>query len=343
MRLNLPQVVQVAYQVLNRGSPKWELLKLNTENEIMNHLIITPSNTFQKGKLLMLFACSAFIGGNLKAEINIAEDLSLYGYIDMAYTDMDTASGSETSVAEYEFGLNFTPEESDWSAVAEISFDGTDARFETATITFAASEELSFSAGNILSYQGFETFDATGLYQFSYSGPSVLYSAGYAVGASMDYVTDDFAVGIWLGDTDSDVSSEFLLAYTGVEGLTAKFIYADDPGYETINFWASYETGDLTLATEYVDTDYAGFGDNAGFTNISELESMMFLAYYSFGSAGLTGRYTDAETDMGDYQKVTISPSFTFSDNVLGLLEVSFVDDGDTDPTEFAAEIIFTF
>jgi hypothetical protein len=46
-----------------------------------------------------------------------------------------------------------------------------------------------FTFGNILSYQGFETFDATGLYQYSYAGAdnTALYSAGYAVGASADY------------------------------------------------------------------------------------------------------------------------------------------------------------
>lgn len=310
----------------------------------MNHLKTIGMTSFLKEKSsIMLVGASALFGTCLKAEIPVTEDVSLYGYIDMFYGDFDDGAGSVTDVAEYEFGLNFTPVESLWSAVAEISFNGTDASFETATITYASSDELSFTFGNILSYQGFETFDATGLYQFSYSGPGALYSAGYAVGASMDYVTDDFAVGVWAGDTDSDVSLEFLLAYTGVEGLTLKAIYADDPGYETINFWASYEVGDLTFATEYVDNDYAVAGDNNGFTGISELESLMFLMYYSFDSAGITFRYSDIETDTGDYDKFTISPSYTFSDNVLGLIEVSFVDDGASDPTEVAAEIIFTF
>jgi hypothetical protein len=158
--------------------------------------------------LLLLLAAGAFLSAGLYAEIPITEELSLSGYIDMAYTDLDDGTGSQTDVAEYEFGLSFTPAESDWSAAAEISFNGTDASFETATITYASSDELSFTFGNILSYQGFETYDATGLFQYSYSGPSVLYSAGYAVGASMDYVTDDFAVGIWAGDTTSDVSLE---------------------------------------------------------------------------------------------------------------------------------------
>jgi hypothetical protein len=310
----------------------------------MNDLKTKSANHIKmKKNSLILLGTSALLTTSLSATIEITEDLGFYGYIDMAYTDLDDGSGSQTDVAEYELGFSYTPSESAWSAVAEISFNGTDANFETTTITFAASDELSFTVGNILSYQGFETYDATGLYQYSYSGPGPLYSAAYAVGASMDYVTDDWAAGVWVGDTDSDASLEFLLAYTGVEGLTIKGIYADDPGYETINFWASYEVGDLTLATEYVDTDYNGSGDYNGFTDIMELESYMFLAYYSFGNPGITLRYTDASTDMGDYEKITLSPSYVFTDNVSGLLEVSWVDDGYTDPTEFAAEIIFTF
>ncbi|MCB1122133.1 MAG: hypothetical protein KJT03_11330 [Verrucomicrobiae bacterium] len=296
-----------------------------------------------KNVSLILLTAFALFSISLRAEIEVTEDLSTYGYIDMAAVDLDDGEGSQTDISEFELGLSFMPVESDWSAVSEISFNGDDASFETVTITYAATEELSFTAGNILSYQGFETYDATGLYQFSYSGPGPLYSAGYAVGASADYVTDEFAAGVWVGDTDSDLSFEFLLAYTGVEGLTAKVIYADDPGYETFNFWASYEVGNLTLAGEYVDTDYEGFGDFNGFTEIGELESYMFLAYYSFGNPAITLRYSSVDTDNGDYDKITVCPSYTFSDNVLGLIEVSWVDDGASDPTEVAAELLFTF
>ncbi len=288
-----------------------------------------------KNKISYLIAGAAFVAASASAEIVLTDDLSASGYIDMAITDGDGTL--DTAVAEFELGFSFTPAESAWSAVAELSFDGTDASFETVTVTYAASDALSFTFGNILSYQGFETYDATGLYQFSYAGldGTPLYSAGYAVGACVDYVTDDYALGAWVGDTDSDEKSyEFLAAYTGIEGLTVKAILADDPSYETTNIWASYDYNAFTFAAEVVDTEYE---------NGDELDVMMALVYYSFGDAGLTVRVTDGEYNGVDYEKLTISPSYAFSDNVFGLIEVSSEDLGSSEQDSFAAELIYSF
>ena len=127
-----------------------------------------------RNKISYLIAGSAFAAASASAEIILTDDLSAYGYIDIAYADADDGSGVGLTggAAEFELGFSFTPAESMWSAVAEISYDNDEttqnAEFETVTITYQYSDELSFTAGNILSYQGFETFDATGLYQFSY-------------------------------------------------------------------------------------------------------------------------------------------------------------------------------
>ena len=70
----------------------------------------------------------------------------------------------------------------------------------------------------------------------------------------------------------------------------------------------------------------------------------MALVYYSFGDAGLTLRYSDVEDDTVEYTKLTISPSYSFSDNVFGLLEASFIDvDGGDSLTTLAAELIYSF
>ena len=150
------------------------------------------------------------------------------------------------------------------------------------------------------------------------AGHAYVYSAAYAYGASADYVADDYAFGLWIGEVDDELSYEFLAAFTGIDGLTAKFIYADDPGYETFNFWASYEIDAFTFAVEYTGTDYA---------DDTELDAYMALVYYSFGDAGITLRYSDVEVDGFEYTKFTISPSYSFSDNVFGLLEASFIDE----------------
>ena len=292
-----------------------------------------------KNKITCLLAGAALFGATANAEIVLTEDLSAYGYIDMALTDGDGVNDTATSVAEFELGFAFTPAESAYSAVAELSFDGAGVTdFETVTISYQFSDSLSFTFGNILSYQGFETYDATGLYQFSYAGKgnTPLYSAGYAVGASADGSLGVLDYGVWIGDTDSGTNSfEYLLAYNGIENLTVKFIYADDPGYETVNAWASYDLGDFTFAVETVETE-----DGSG---ADVLDVQMAMIYYAMGDAGLTVRIADGDYAGVDYEKFTISPSYAFSDNVFGLVEFSTEELDGVEQDTAAVELIYSF
>jgi hypothetical protein len=313
-----------------------------------------------KNKITCLLAGAALFGATANAEIVLTEDLSAYGYIDLSVFDDEGDGNTTTDAAEFELGFAFTPAESAWSAVAEISFDGDqggpdsdqdDSDWETVTISYQYSDTLSFTFGNILSYQGFETFDATGLYQYSYAGPAntALYSATYAIGASADGSLGDFDYGVWIGestvDTEpSDNSYEYLLAYNGIEDLTVKFIVADDPNYDTTNVWASYDYGDFTFAVEHVDTDYVPGAGN-------DLEVTMGMIYYAMGDAGITFRYVDGEIAdafgvFQDYEKFTISPSYAFSDNVFGLVEFSTEELGagpNNDSDTAAVELIYSF
>jgi hypothetical protein len=333
--------------------------------------------TYMKNKITCLLAGAALFGATANAEIVLTEDLSAYGYIDMALTDGEGVGNTETAVAEFELGLSFTPAESKWSAVAELSFDSSDTttfdtsaensavlfpatgpldaddfqeavnnsfggnnsvEFETVTISYQYSDALSFTFGNILSYQGFETFDATGLYQFSYAGAgnTPLYSAGYAVGASADYTTGDFDLGVWVGEGEgADESYEYLVAYNGIEDFTVKVIYADDPTYETVNVWASYDYGDFTFAVETVDTE-DGDGDDV-------LDVQTAMVYYAIGNGGITVRFADGEYGDTDYDKFTISPSYAFSDNVFGLVEFSNEEFGEVEQDTAAVELIYSF
>ncbi len=292
-----------------------------------------------KNKITCLLAGAALFGATANAEIVLTDDLSAYGYIDMALTDGDGTNDTDTAVAEFELGFAFTPAESAYSAVAELSFDGAGVTdFETVTITYQFSDSLSFTFGNILSYQGFETYDATGLYQFSYAGAggAALYSAGYAVGASADGSLGDIDYGVWIGDTDSGTNSfEYLLAYNGVENLTVKFIYADDPGYETVNAWASYDLGDFTIAVESVETEDG--------TGADVLDVQYVMVYYAMGDAGLTVRFADGDYAGVEYEKFTISPSYAFSDNVFGLVEFSTEELGAVEQDTAAVELIYSF
>lgn len=298
-----------------------------------------------KNKITCLLAGAALFGATANAEIVLTDDLSAYGYIDMALTDNNANNDTATSVAEFELGFSFTPAESKWSAVAELSFDDGDNNdsydFETVTISYQYSDSLSFTFGNIDTYQGFETWDATGLYQFSYAGAAgvnsgYLYSAGYAVGAAADYTTGDFDLGVWVGDTATSESSfEYYVGYNGIENLSLNAVYADDPGYETTNVWATYDYGDFTFAVETVDTDFAD--------GTPDVDVQTALVYYAMGDAGITFRITDGEYGAVDFEKITISPSYAFSDNVFGLVEFSQEELGTTETESAAVELIYSF
>lgn len=338
-----------------------------------------------KRQLITMLAAAASFATVANAEIVLTEDLSVYGYLDMSAANIDLpGDSSSTAVAEFELAFDYTTDP--FFSVVELSFTGNDdgnldTALETAIVGYNVDENLSISAGNILSYLGWESYDATGLYQFSYaySKPNLVGIAealkadgdilnelnsafgttftslddvpwgitipGYAVGASIDYVTDDYSLGFWIGDSDNyDISYEVMLKYTGIDGLTLFAAYADDPAYETLDFWASYEVEGWTFAAEYVDTDY----------EISDLDSSayLFMVNYAIDNWGITARYSveDIEFADEDWKLFTISPSYTFSDNLMGLLEVSFIEEAygleDIEGAPdywLAAELIYTF
>jgi hypothetical protein len=61
------------------------------------------------------------------------------------------------------------------------------------------------------------------------------------------------------------------------------------------------------------------------------------------GQAGITVRYADGEWGGADYDKITISPSYAFSDNVFGLVEFSQEELGGVESDTAAVELIYSF
>ena len=300
-----------------------------------------------KKELLTLVAGSAMFASFANAEIVLTEELSAYGYIDTAYTTGGDASDLDGSVAEFELGFAFKPVASAWSAYAELSFDGEtsgdkgedgEVEFEKVVISYDYSEALSFTVGNILSYQGFETKDATGLYQYSYQGKGDkrVYSAGYEFGVAADYVTDSYALGFWVGEGNGDEASfEYFAQYTAIDGLTLTAVLADDGAYDTTNLWASYEVDAFTFALEYTSTSA---------DNNADTEAYMAFVYYAMGGACLTARYSTGEDTSEDFDKYTVSPSYAFSDSVFGLVEYSYLEvESKKAENILAAELIFSF
>ena len=143
---------------------------------------------------------------------------------------------------------------------------------------------------------------------------------------------------------DSSYGAEAKVAIFPVEGLTLFLGYGKD-GMEigtdrvVLNFWASYEIGNMTYAVEW--SDYH-FGIN--------MEGSQWLAMINMGvtdNFGITARVSEDERDWAGGEtatKFTISPGWSINDNLGILFEASQPDYGsEGDVTSFAIESIFTF
>jgi hypothetical protein len=328
-----------------------------------------------KTKLLSLAGILAIL--NAKAiEIGpTGSGIELSGFVDLAATDGGGAGGSGntgTVVGQVELNLDFTS--GPWSS--SVDFDFYDAQsidsdgdgnidpedsvgyLEEATVTYDFGNGFSITGGKMLSYLGFEAYDPTNMYQFSYAydvdteGGQDIYDA-YDVGVSVDYGTDAFSIGLWTS-LEEDAGFEYALAYTGIENLTAKAIWSDfsavavgSGSYQKSTYWISYQLDKLLLAAEVAEKD----SDDG--TAGNDVEGTLIMANYAVtDSAALTLRYSEQEisgptsaTKTYDGSKFTISPSYVFNDNVAGLIEYSSYDaDTGTEPEELlAVELIYTF
>ena len=214
---------------------------------------------------------------------------------------------------------------------------------EEAVATYSFNDNLSVSAGRMLSYLGFEAYDAPNMYQISSAyvttADGYLYD-GYADGISIDYATDMFSVGIWAG-LEEQSSFEYAFAYTGIENLTAKYIYADY-GSDTESkqtVWASYSMGSLLVAGEVASNE------NDQGVEGADVDAFLIMANYGFtDSVSLTLRLSSTEDKTGatvvETEKFTISPTYMVTDDLALLAEYSDIEHSD----EFVGlELIYTF
>lgn len=322
-----------------------------------------------KNKLLSLASLFAIFNANAMEIGPSGSGVEMSGFIDLAFTDQNVGA-QETVVGQVE--VNFDYSTGPVSASVGLDFGGNNAadtagsNLEQAYITYDLGSGFSVTAGKMLTYMGFEAYDPTNMYQYSYAYDSgnnavqAIYDA-YDVGVSVDYGTDDYSIGVWTS-AENSAGYELALAYTGIENLTAKAIWSDfsdqvgGPAYKKSTIWVSYELGKLLLAAEVAEADMLDDGGNALLVDQDkDVEGFLIMANYAFtDKAALTLRYSSeeqspfgAETLLNDYNKLTISPSYVFTDNFSGLIEYStYKDDviGNTDPEDLvAAELIYTF
>ena len=328
-----------------------------------------------KNKLTTLTVASMLAISNISAiEIGpTGSGIDLSGFVDIGASKQGTDTETTKAQVELNFGYTMGPVSAavglDFGESSAFGNDDTDGNLEEAYITYDFGNGFSVTGGRMLSYMGFEAFDPTNMYQFSYAydvgsatltgdvdptGAQMIYDA-YDTGASIDYGNDLFSVGVW-ASLENEAGYELALAYTGIENFTAKAIWSDfsevTPSasaqpYEKSTFWISYQLDKLLLAAEVAENDQL----NSGW----DVDGMLVMANYAVSDkVGLTLRYsemeiTEATNSNVEYEgsKFTVSPSYIFTDNLSGLLEYSSYtkDSGNiAEPGDLiAAEVIFTF
>lgn len=312
-------------------------------------------NKLLKLTLAGLLLASPFSYG----QIEINENLSISGFLDMSATDTDDeTTGTDSSSfnldqAEINFLLNFD----NVSGQIDLNYlgDNDDEEFdlEQAFLTYDFGDGLTLDAGKYLSYLGWETFEPTGLYQYSFAYDLVGTIPGHHNGVRVNYGDDFVNFGVSLVDSlygpdgsieDSAYGAEAKVVIFPVDGLTLFLGYgkeAMDVGsdMDILNFWASYEIGNMTYAIEWNDYDF-GIGN----------EGSQWLVMANMGitdNFGITARVSEDEQDFAGGEtatKFTLSPGWSITDNLGALFEVSQTDYGtEGDVTSFAFETIFTF
>lgn len=300
-----------------------------------------------------LIAAGIASAGAAHADLTLAEGLTVKGFVDMSATYTDLDSGSDTTMSwdqwEIQFDYDF---KNGVTARVDIddNNDGDGVAVEVASITAAFAGDFSFTAGLFLSALGFEGPEPVDLWQYSYSATVIGYP-GYSQGAALAYGTDL----LWLygavldgsydsdGDAD-DVSIEVAAALTPSEDLKFFLGYAsqDFDTYEQgiANFYLVYTIGSLSLAAEYNYLMEIGEADNDG-------SGWILAALWGFAeNASVTFRTSGVDLDVtGEHIEYTFSPSYTFNDNLFGLLEFRYddFDDDALDAFTAAAELVFTF
>ncbi|MDQ8186116.1 porin [Pelagicoccus sp. SDUM812002] len=312
-------------------------------------------------KLLSLTAAGTLLTSSaLHGQIEINENLSVTGFLDMSLFHADTDDGDSTSFDLDQMEIDFLFSFDEITAQVDLDYQRGDANeidLEQAFLTYDLGEGTSITAGKFLSYMGWETAEPTGLYQYSYAYGTTI--PGYHNGVTIDFSDDWGSLGLALVDSvydddgsinsdadDFDMGIETKLVLTPADGWTVFLGYAVDSANaggedrELVNLWASYEFGASTIAAEV--NDYSD-----GMTEINQWLLMYSVATGDKGTftARVSGNDVREGTslDNQDFKKYTAAYIHAVNDNLAIVSEVSQIDYFTGDATEFALEALFTF
>ncbi len=327
---------------------------------------------------------SAFLAASSfsTAEIVINDFLSFEGFVDMSYSHVDSefggADASDNGFAVDQVEISWLFDFNPVTAQIDLTHLGSDndrvgnenTGVEQAFATYHMDNGGAITAGLYASMLGFEAFEPTGLYQYSFAydlhdgfdatnNSNVTILPGYSQGVKYTYEADNSFFGISLQDsvfgTDNDRFGGSGASSFGIEAAYALTMdngvswflggaFEDSDATEgdsyVINTYVTFETGAWLFAAElnYGESEAGVFalGDNFGSDLEEEVLSFLLMANFAYSDqASVTGRisYADHEHDAGfeaEFVKFTLAHGYAFTDNLFLVNEISYVD-GDID------------
>ena len=335
---------------------------------------------YMKNKILATLVAFGLVGSASAVEIN--ENLSINGFIDASWNDLDVQSntGDNQGLGLDEIELNFLFNVGNVSGAIHIDdYDANDRNsiadggdyaedseidIEQAHFTYTLDNGISLTMGKYGSQLGFEREDPAGLFTYSRAyGDNASSGSAFNAGNVDAYVYEGVVVG-YTGDVISlnlsfhnggdsniesdDLDTELSFSYTGVENLVlgGGFLF-DNEGSDVATERDMVNVHAAYTTGKFLFAAEYSEIDVDGGTGVDDdkLDAYMFLADYTVSDKmAVALRLSSNEvTSTLDYDKLTIAPRYSITESLGAILEFSDIDIGTEDANLVAVELTYTF
>ena len=333
-------------------------------------------------RLISIFTAFVLTSNLLVAEIVVNDFLSLEGFANMSYTYAEQEFGA-TEVSDRSQGIDqveidFIFEHGSIAGQIDLECKVTD-RYEYNNVIEQAflcyyQRDSKFTAGRFASQLGFEAFEPTGLYQYSFAyhlsdgvplsvlnniDGGVLPRYDQGVKYTIESATHYFGIAL-VESTDpsssnvSDSSSIELAwslfldhGFSVFAGARRNNYDANDSDETILNAYLTYQAGAFVFAAELVSSKREHSAGN----DLETSQAMLMVNYTYNDVASVSGRLSMVDHDIGDtsedFTKYTIAHGYALREDLFLVNELSLVDgqEGgeDYESLSIAAELIVTF
>ena len=305
-----------------------------------------------KNKLIQMMLAVTLPGVATFGTISITDNLGVRGFVQGSYEKSEVAGTDTESLDMNGVDVDFLFSSEKVGSEVHLSSSGGTVNLEQAFLTYDLGGGLNVTGGKYLSLLGYEGDEPYKLYQRSMAyvigNDNKIPFAAYHQGVKAAFSSGDLSGAISVVDSvynsdgdAADVGFEAQIKYTGLGDFTIAIGTAQENDTtagvdDYYNFWVEYGGIDsLILGAEYNSYEVGG----------ADGDSWMLMGNYSVNEKlGVTLRLSEVEEGTTyEADKFTISPSYSFSDSLLGRLEYSTGEVGADDVDYFSIEALFTF